>query len=213
MKLFLLSFFLGLVSVHSEGMSLMKYGVLRGSAADDGAPAGTNVRELQISCTRKKVRIRKFCINGDDDWGPWGEHQLRLDDRKYWPRSSSDCPQTDAGFCDWREGQCHVLYNSPYWNIASDLELSVGTEEFDPGSENDSTTVNLPPEQWYNPTCNTYQVRISEDFSPAENSSICWSFGGSIPIGPGTVNADVKKCSSSTLTAGSYVWYVEVRRA
>lgn len=50
-------------------------------------------------CPKKKVKIYKFCIDGDDDVGANGEYQIRLNGNKCYPHSSSDCKQGSDGYC------------------------------------------------------------------------------------------------------------------
>jgi hypothetical protein len=174
------------------------------------------IRKLN-TCRKKEVQIYKFCINGDDDSGAYGEHQLRLDATKYYPNNGSDCPQDPSGYCEWREGQCHNLNNPPWRSVEPYKSLTVGTEEHDSTSENDSTFAYLSANDWYNPTCNTYEVVMARDFSSKKDKSICWNVGGSVGGSKGgiegEINAGVESCTKWTEPAESFIWFMTVSPA
>lgn len=154
---------------------------------------------------------------GEDDSGPSGEFQFRLQGRKYFPNSAGDCqPQDPTGYCELRENQCHEL-NAPWQNAPAHRSLSVGVEEHDSTSANDSASVALSANDWHTDDCGTYEVRFSKDFDQETRHEVCWNVGGSaggnIKGVDVTINGGVKSCSSWTDPAESYVWYMEVRPA
>lgn len=161
-------------------------------------------------CPKKKVKIYKFCIDGDDDAGAHGEHQLRLDGRRYYPQSSCDCRQRPNGYCKWREGQCHNLGSAQAWAVHSAKSLTVGTEEYDTWSENDSYVAHLGSAEWHNPTCETYEVRIAKPFKSEVQKSVCWEASASVTAKMGEVGGSVTSCSEWTQPAESYVWFMTV---
>ena len=204
-----LSLFIGSVTATSPNLR----GVTRrDDDAIDAKPVNHSThRGLATSCSaEKKIKIYKFCINGDDDAGSHGEHQIRLDGQKYFPNRSSDCAQDPTGYCAWREGQCHNLDSAPYKEIPAFKSLTVGTEEHDTTSQNDSYYAALSSNDWYNPTCETYEVQIAKQFSAATQKSLCWNVGASASNGGAEINAGIQSCSTWTEPAESYVWYMRV---
>jgi len=176
---------------------------LRGDNSTVVSPNGD--RELQQACgLNKRIRITKFCINGDDDSGAYGEHQLRVAGEPYYPQS---------GFIDYREGQCHQL-NAPTVVVDGAKSLTVGTEEHDTTSENDSTFAELNKDEWYSPQCDTYEVRFSVDFKQEKQRKVCWNLGasatGSNGGAEGTINAGIESCTEWVDPAESYIWLMEV---
>lgn len=165
-----------------------------------------------ISCSKeKKVKIHRFCINGDADAGAKGEHQIRLNGNPYFPStSSSGCAQSTEGFCDWREGQCHNLDGAEFVKVDADKSIDVGTEELDDFSENDSTMAYLSSNDWYNPTCEHYEVTFSRDFQSEQERSICWTVGGEAGSDAVTVNAGIEDCTNWIEPAESYIWFMTV---
>jgi hypothetical protein len=135
-----------------------------------GSVCGILEKKSGTTCSReKKVRIYKFCINGDDDGaGPHGEHTLRLNGQRYYPSS---------GYKSLREGQCHNLPDTPWREVGAWKTLDVGTEEHDDTSENDSTFAHLSPEDWYIDTCLGYELKMSRDFKSEKNYKACFEVG------------------------------------
>jgi hypothetical protein len=158
----------------------------------------------------KKVRIDVFCINGDDDAGAYGEHQIRLNGNTYYPSSSSDCSQCTSGFCDWREGQCHNLQGAQFVVVNAFQSINVGTEEHDSTSENDSAFATLSSNDWYNPTCDSYEVKFSKDFKSEQERKVCWNVGASVSGTMGEINAGIEDCTTWTDPAESFVWLMTV---
>jgi len=168
-------------------------------------------RKLSTSdCEQKRVRVYKFCINGDDDSGAHGEHQIKLDGERYYPQGGSDCPQDPSGYCNWREGQCHNLHNAKWYEAIPYRSLTVGTEEHDTSSENDSYLAYLTPKDWYNKQCKPYEVIFSVDFDSATKKSVCWNVAGGASGKGAEINAGIESCSEWTEPAESYVWFMEV---
>lgn len=165
-------------------------------------------------CNAKRVKIYKFCINGDNDGGAYGEHQIRLDGQKYYPHNANDCTQSPSGFCEWREGLCHRLDNAAWKSIDHAKSITVGTEEHDSTSENDSYSAFLAATEWHNPTCERYEVGIAKPFKPEMSKSICWEAGVSATGGKGGVEGElsggVKSCSGWEQPAESFVWFLTV---
>lgn len=172
-------------------------------------------RQVQTACSdAKKIRIVKFCINGEDDAGPNGEHMIRLNGDPYYPTQESDCYQDPIGFCEWRESQCHNLENARFVTIDAYRSIDVGTEEHDSFSENESFFVTLLSHEWYNPTCNPYEVMFTRDFESEMSRSVCWNIGGNVggSIGgiEGELNAGIEDCSEWIEPSESYVWLMIV---
>eukprot|EP00536_Pseudo-nitzschia_multiseries_P000463 jgi/Psemu1/300077/fgenesh1_kg.6_\ len=167
-------------------------GSLRGSSS-------SNVERALGGCSEnKKVTLYKFCIKGDCDSGAYGEHRLRLDGHWLW-----------NGYRDFREGQCHNIQESPRivngWG-----SLTVGTEEHDSTSENDSWFATMSSNEWYMNTCETYEVELAEIHSVAVHHSSCIEVSASYK---GVLNAGVKHCSEWTQPAEAFIWYLKVEPA
>ena len=170
------------------------------STADKRNNLRSGQRNLQSrSCgADKSVRMYKFCINGDCDAGANGEHKLRLDGQNL-----------SGDFVNFREGQCHNLnYRSVHVNAYK--SMTVGTEEHDDWSENDSYFTQLPASKWYDPTCAKYEIVLSKEFDGAKEVSMCYSFGASGINGSLTLDASVERCERWTEPAESFVWFLEV---
>lgn len=187
------------------------------AAYDGGEVVGDAEDEdgRKLSCHADKlVTIIKFTINGNDDAGAHGEHQLRLNGHKYYPNTAADCKQDPRGYCEWREGQTHSLNNPPQRVIKSWDVLNVGTEEHDVWSENDSYTGDLTNAVWYSKTCSTYSLKIAKNFKPEVKREVCGEIGASVTGGAkgveGTVEGSIKSCSTWTDPAESYIWIVRV---
>jgi len=168
------------------------------------------------SCSKDKlVRVTKFIINGDDDSGPNGEHQLRLQGKKYFPNKATDCTQDPTGYCSWREGQTHHLHQKGPWvKVRSHEALQAGTEEDDDWSENDSYTASLTKEQWYKPTCNEYEIKVSKEFKVEVERKFCISGSASVTGEgegvSGTVGVGAESCSKWVDPPESYTWVLSV---
>lgn len=167
------------------------------------------------SCScEKKVKIEKFCINGDADVGASGEHQIRLDGNRYYPLTSANCNEGPEGYCAWRENQCHNLPNGIFVNIDKISSLVVGQEEYDSTSQNDSNFATLVTNDWYNSACEAYEVQFAVEFSASTMRQVCWNVGGEVSgnagNAQGSINAGVESCTTWTDPAESYIWLMRV---
>lgn len=126
---------------------------------------GTRSRALVMEdCpSHKKVTIQKFCIQGDCDAGSEGEHRLKLD---------GDWLYND--FRDYEEGRCHDITEAPKI-IEAWKSITIGTEEHDTTSENDSYFATLEAEEWYIPTCATYEIEMAIPHKYETNKKLCWT--------------------------------------
>jgi hypothetical protein len=150
-----------------------------------------------------------FCIMGDDDTGAHSEHQIQLNANRYYPSSSSDCAQSDEGFCDWREGMCHNLVGAQFQMVDAYKSITVGTLEHDSSSENDATSAILSSNDWYNPTCEPYEVKFTRDFKSERERSVCWNVN--LAVGEGiAINPGIEDCTTWTDPAESYIWLMTV---
>eukprot|EP01083_Nonionella_stella_P268257 906763_1 len=183
--------------------------------SDENFEPPTSIVDVQTSCPNKQVQIYKFWINGDNDDGSDGEHQLTLDGRNYFPNSSSDCKgyrKEDVYWCWWKEDKDHYIGDKAPWrNVDSHKSLTVGSEERDKsaigGGKNDFHTAYLSPNEWFSDTCETYEVRVSVDFKEQTKRSVCKGIGAGIQHG----GAHVESCSSWSNPAESYIWFMEVK--
>jgi hypothetical protein len=140
--------------------------------SDENFEPPTSIVDVQTSCPNKQVQIYKFWINGDNDDGSDGEHQLMLDGRNYFPNSSSDCKgyrKEDMYWCWWKEDKDHYIGDKAPWrNVDSHKSLTVGSEERDKDwagrGTNDFHTAYLSPNEWFSDTCDTYEVKVSVNF-------------------------------------------------
>ncbi len=64
------------------------------------------------------------------------------------------------GYRDYLEGQCHNI-SAPSRVVEAWKSLTVGTEEHDTTSENDSYFATMTAEEWYSPTCATYEIELA----------------------------------------------------
>jgi hypothetical protein len=161
---------------------------------------GARANRYLASCSgNKRVTMYKFCIDGDCDSGAHGEHRLKMDGQWLW-----------NGFRDFREGQCHNIgqYSK---TVSAWKSLTVGTEEHDTTSENDSWFGTMPAGQWYSPSCGTYEIIMSKQHKAAKQKSQCIStrWSGSYK---GIIEGDIssKSCSTWTQPAESFLWYLKV---
>ena len=106
----------------------------------------------------------KFCIQGYCDPGSEGEHRLKLDgDWLY------------DGFRDYKQDTCHSVSFSKV--VEGWKSLTVGTEEHDSTSQNDSYFATMLQKEWYNPTCEKYTLVLSKPHQYAGAYSICVNLG------------------------------------
>jgi hypothetical protein len=178
-------------------------------------------------CSRdKKVKVYKFCINGDADGfefgdnpfkpGEEGEHKIRLDGRTHYPLSGSRCRQDPKGFCKWKEGLCHNMNDAQFQNIKAFKSITVGVEEFDKDSSNERVSAFMSARDWYIETCDVYEVVLSRDFKSERDKSFCWNLGASgsvrTPDGRGEIkiSGEIESCSRWIEPAESYIWFLEV---
>jgi hypothetical protein len=144
--------------------------------------------------------VYKFCIDGDCDAGAYGEHRLRLDGNWFY-----------NGYWDFREGQCHSIV-VPSQFVEAWSSLTVGTEEEDSTSQNDSWFADMPSSQWYNPTCETYEIRLSKQFEAEKAKSVCWDISVEAEAKGVTVGAGATSCTSWTQPAESFMWTAKRKR-
>jgi hypothetical protein len=157
------------------------------------------LRKLTQQCAdNKKVTMYKFCINGDCDAGAQGEHRLKLDGNWLY-----------GGYRDYREGQCHSI-TVPSQVVEPYKSLTVGTEEHDTWSENDSWFAEMSGGEWYNPKCATYEVRLAKQFEAEKAKSVCWDISAEAAANGVTVGAGVTSCTAWTQPAESFMWILKV---
>lgn len=83
--------------------------------------------------------------------------------------------------------------------------LTLGTEEHDAWSENDNYVAELDSAEWYNPTCETYEVRIAKPFKSEVQKSVCLEASASVRASMGEVGGGITSCSEWTQPEESYV--------
>ena len=154
---------------------------------------------LNRACSQdKKVTLFRFCIDGSCDAGANREHRLRLDGQWLW-----------NGYKNFREGQCHNMRYTR--NVAKWKSLTVGTEEHDTTSENDSWFANMPARNWYSPSCGTYEIILAKQFKASKqwtscvDTSLSGSFKGAIE---GQISSST--CAEWTQPAESFIWHLKV---
>jgi hypothetical protein len=174
---------------HTQNWSLITDAVALTLNIDAGCPA------------RKTVTMYKFCIQGDNDAGANGEHRLKLDGNWLYPE-----------FRNYREGQCHEI-NVGGRAVDSYKSLTVGTEEHDTWSENDSYLATMTASQWYNPTCETYEVVLAKEHKHEMEKSVCWNLSAGAEIKGVQIGAGAESCTSWTEPADSFIWYMEIKPA
>ena len=162
----------------------------------EGTRKGIRGRTLASCSKDKKVALYKFCIEGDCDTGPHGEHRLKLDGEWLW-----------NGYKNFREGQCHNLKvhkTVSYWKT-----LTVGTEEHDSWSENDSYFATMPTSKWYSNTCGTYTVMLAKQHKAQQKWSSCVEATGSYKTAiEGSIKSE--KCSEWSQPSESFIWHLKI---
>jgi hypothetical protein len=75
----------------------------------------------------------------------------------------------------------------------------------------------LPLNDWYNPTCDIYEIQISQNFKQEVQRTLCWTVGASVSGNSGnvegTINGGVESCSTWTNPAQSLIWRLRVEPA
>ena len=153
----------------------------------------------RVTCSQdKKVTLFRFCIDGNCDAGANGEHRLRMDG--HWLYS---------GYKNFREGQCHNMRYTR--NVARWKSLTVGTEEHDSTSENDSWFTTMPARKWYSPSCGTYEITLAKQFKASKKWTSCvdTSLSGSYK---GVIEGQISSstCAEWTQPAESFIWHLKV---
>ena len=143
----------------------------------------------------------KFCINGDCDSGAEGEHKLKLDGHFL-----------ASGFKSFREGQCHNLH---YPSVIVDKwkSLTVGTEEEDDWSENDSWMATMSASSWYSESCKPYEIRLAKEHSEEKAHTQCWTAEAGGDIKGVDLGLSSETCASWTAPAQSFEFMLKVEPA
>ncbi len=165
---------------------------------------GAGKRDLttNITCSKqKKVSIYKFCIEGNCDAGAEGEHRLKMDG--HWLYN---------GYKDFREGQCHSI-NYPAQTVDAWKSLTVGTEEHDTFSENDSWFATMAASAWYSETCETYEIILSKKHTQESQESMCWEVSAGGNVKGVDLGLTATRCSEWTKPSESFLWYLKVEPA
>jgi hypothetical protein len=97
--------------------------------------------------------------------------------------------------------------NSPDAKVVKPHEsLTVGVIEHDDLSQNDSTFAELSAAEWYNPTCEPYELKFSRDFKSERKHEVCSSIGASAH----GIGGEVSSCTTWSDPSESYIWKAEV---
>lgn len=147
----------------------------------------------------KKVTLYKFCIEGDCDHGAYGEHKLRLDGHFL-----------TSYYKNYREGQCHNT-GAGARTVRAYKSLTVGTEEEDDSSQNDSFFATMPASKWYSRTCGTYEIHLAKNHKHERQYTSCLdvTLSGSYKE---AIEGEIKSsnCVSWTQPSESFGWYLKV---
>ena len=105
-----------------------------------------------------------------------------------------------------KEGQCHALPHHVAWEkILSYNSFTVGTDEYVGNPDTNDYSVELHPNDWYNPTCDPYEIRVAVEHTSWKRHSTCWNFPD--PNGCGTCN----KCTPDWHPfTQSFEWVIRV---
>lgn len=200
---------------YADGDSEFKCATYGSTYRNLGYVANEACCTCKSACATKEVQIHRFCIFGDDaDSGPNVEMKLRLNGATYFPQNDSQCATDPSGYCSWREGQCHNLNGASWKEVTNFGSLTVGTEEHDTFSENDSYSTLMSSNDWHTSQCAPYEVRFSVQFEAETVNTRCWSFdatlSGTYYGVTGELNGGVQECSTWTNPAQTYVWLMYV---
>ena len=112
------------------------------------------------------------------------------------------------GYVNLKEGQeCHALPHHIAWEkIPSYYSFTVGTVEYVGNPDTNCYSVELDPNDWYNPTCcDPYEIRVAVEHTSWKRHSTCWNFPD--PNGCGTCN----KCTPDWHPfTQSFEWVIRV---
>lgn len=178
---------------------------------DDYGIVAPLVSKITTCSGDKVVKLHKFCIDGEDEGEPGSEMEIHF--------TVGGEPYI-YGFHDIRMDSCKNLepMGAYYKKVISNRSLSVGIREYDATSEDESAMVNLTAEEWYNPTCEIYEVQFTHEFEGEVKKNVCWNVGGSVTASgnlkgvelEGTIEGGYEDCSSFEIPAKSYLWLMEV---
>lgn len=113
------------------------------------------------------------------------------------------------GYRDYLEGQCHNI-SAPSRVVEAWKSLTVGTEEHDTTSENDSYFATMTAEEWYSPTCATYEIELAVPHQYEAQHTLCWSASVGTELG---ALFEYETCDQWTAPAESFVWKLKVEPA
>jgi len=155
----------------------------------------------EVCPLEKRVTMYKFCINGSCDAGAEGEHKLKLDGHFL-----------ASGFKSFREGQCHNLH---YPSVIVDQwqSLTVGTEEEDDFSENDSWLATMSAKSWYSESCKPYEIRLAEEHEEEKAHTQCWTAEAGGSVKGVDLGLSSETCTSWTAPAQSFEFMLKVEPA
>lgn len=144
---------------------------LRGyfSSKDHDDEENRQLRSTTKYSGNKRIRIKSFTINGDDDVGSYSEIEIQLNHATYFPKSRSDCPyfMSDLSYwtdyCYLRQGKTQMLPTSRRYQSVGKGDIYLDVIEHDVWS-NDDYPVPLIPSDWYAETDEKYYVKISIGF-------------------------------------------------
>ena len=106
-------------------------------------------------------------------------------------------------------GQCHAIDMTPL-RVESSETLTVGTEEHDSTSENDSWFVSLAAADWYTDQCDIYEVWASKVHEGEKKQSFCWNANIGGQTGKVSISTGVKSCTEWTTEAQAFEWILRV---
>jgi len=189
--------------------------------------------EQEQSCPNKKIRISKFCVDGDlNDECCFARNRdnieitLSLDSTKrYFPNQNNpDCngneiDQIDgSAVCVVNQNSCLFTENSPFQSKESFRSIAVGFEEFDfrAINANDEEFGLASSDQWFSDDCRPYEVQIFREFGPETTVTTCYTITADIQAGPlrgvsGAVGVSFERCEEFVEPAESFIWTIEVR--
>ena len=113
---------------------------------------------------------------------------------------------------DYREGQCHNLNPNTLSvkskTIQPGVPLNVATEEHDnwPNS-NDYWSAQIPSEEWYDPTCASYEVKIAKEHTGRKEVSSCIWYNFSDNI---FYSSSAGVCDKWVEPPQSFIWMMKV---
>jgi len=149
-----------------------------------------------ITCsTSKTVTVLGFCKTDDLDEDTYSSHQLYISD------FYSDETRRFHNECD--------LHAYEPVGFGSDETITIGALIHNPLDVTiEDYSVDIPPKDWYDNTCGTYEISVSTKFVRGGGAAACWtvSEGEQPHLGIPDCNVD-----GNRQVDHSFTWYIQIK--